>query len=127
MRMIQTKKFADKKILLLDRQPKTSNDRTWCYWETKNGFFDEIVYKKWDMLSFFGDNFSSVMPIAPYQYKMIRGVDFYSYSFKEISHHANIEIVVAEFLAFRQFVAEFQPDFPGVPPIAVALWLTGYS
>ncbi|HNR15701.1 MAG TPA: lycopene cyclase family protein [Chitinophagaceae bacterium] len=96
MRMIQAKAFADKKILLLDRQPKTSNDRTWCFWETKNGFFDEIVYKKWDMLSFFGDNFSSIMPIAPYQYKMIRGVDFYNYSFKEISHHNNIEVIVAE-------------------------------
>ncbi|HNU14070.1 MAG TPA: lycopene cyclase family protein, partial [Chitinophagaceae bacterium] len=94
--MIQAKAFADKKILLLDRQPKTSNDRTWCFWETKNGFFDEIVYKKWDMLSFFGDNFSSIMPIAPYQYKMIRGVDFYNYSFKEISHHNNIEVIVAE-------------------------------
>ena len=25
--------FADKKILILDKEAKKTNDRTWCYWE----------------------------------------------------------------------------------------------
>jgi len=45
MRMIKSGKLADKKILLIDKEPKTKNDRTWCFWEKENGFFDEIVYK----------------------------------------------------------------------------------
>ncbi len=47
-RMIASGKFSDKKILLIDKAPKTSNDRTWCFWEKENSFFEEIVYRKWD-------------------------------------------------------------------------------
>ena len=93
--MIRSEKFTDKKILLLDKEPKTKNDRTWCFWEKENGFFDEVVYRKWDTISFFGDNFSSPMDIAPYQYKMIRGIDFYEYCFAAIKKQENIEIKYA--------------------------------
>ena len=93
MRMIKSKKFADKKVLLIDKEPKTKNDRTWCYWEKENGFFEDIVCKKWDTISFLSDDFSSDMVIAPYQYKMIRGIDLYQYCFKEIGQQENIDIL----------------------------------
>ena len=41
MRMIKSGKFADKKILLIDKEPKTKNDRTWCFWEKQDGFFED--------------------------------------------------------------------------------------
>jgi lycopene beta-cyclase len=25
--------FSDKRILILDKDPKEANDRTWCFWE----------------------------------------------------------------------------------------------
>ena len=96
MRMIKSGKFSDKKILLIDKEPKTKNDRTWCFWEKENGFFEEIVYRKWDRLSFVSDQFSETMDISPYQYKMIRGIDFYNYCFEEIRKHENIEIVYGD-------------------------------
>ncbi len=95
MRMIRSGQFRDKKILLIDKEPKTKNDRTWCFWEKENGFFEEIVYRKWDKISFLSDDYFSVMNIAPYQYKMIRGIDFYQYCFREIEKQNNIEIVYA--------------------------------
>ena len=75
MRMIRSGKFADKKILLIDKEQKNRNDRTWCFWETQPGFFEDIVYHKWDTISFLSDNFSATTNINPYQYKMIRGID----------------------------------------------------
>ena len=96
MRMIKSGKFDDKRILLIDKEPKTKNDRTWCFWEKQNGFFDEIVYKKWDTISFLSDDFSSDMSIAPYQYKMIRGIDLYEYCFKKIKQQKNIDILHGE-------------------------------
>ena len=96
MRMINSGKFADKKILLIDKEPKTKNDRTWCFWENQAGFFEEIVYKRWNRLSFFSDDYSDAMDISPYQYKMIRGIDFYNYCFEEISRHSNIQIRYGE-------------------------------
>ncbi|MDE3214215.1 MAG: lycopene cyclase, partial [Bacteroidota bacterium] len=52
MRMRAHEAFRDKKILLIDREPKIHNDRTWCFWEEGDGFFEDIVYKKWDVLHF---------------------------------------------------------------------------
>ena len=96
MRMIKSGNFNDKKILLIDKEPKTRNDRTWCFWEKQDGFFADIVYKKWNRLSFLSDEYADVMDISPYQYKMIRGLDFYNYCFNEISKHPNIEISYAD-------------------------------
>ena len=31
--MIESGAFSNKKILLIERHPKTKNDRTWCFWE----------------------------------------------------------------------------------------------
>lgn len=93
MRMIKTGKFADKKILLIDKERKIKNDRTWCFWEKDDGFFENVVYKKWNKLSFFSDYFSEFMDISPYEYKMIRGIDFYNYCFSEIAGNRNIDIV----------------------------------
>ena len=93
MRMIRSGKFADKKILLIDKEIKNKNDRTWCFWETQPGFFEDIVYKKWDKISFLSEDFSDTMNISPYQYKMIRGIDFYNYCFDEIKKSPGIEIL----------------------------------
>ena len=93
MRMIKCGRFADKKILLINKEPKIKNDRTWCFWEKEKGFFDEIVYKKWDTISVFGDEAPMHFNILPYQYKMIRGIDFYNYCFSEIKKYGNIDIV----------------------------------
>ena len=46
--LIQSGKFSDKKILLIDKESKIQNDRTWCFWENENGLFQNIVYKSWE-------------------------------------------------------------------------------
>jgi lycopene beta-cyclase len=94
--MIRSGKFKDKKILLIDREPKTKNDRTWCFWEAGDGFFEPIVYRKWPRVDFMSDAYSATLEITPYEYKMIRGIDFYNYCFREISAQANIEVVYGD-------------------------------
>ena len=96
MRMLRSGRFAEKKILLIDKEPKIKNDRTWCFWETQPGFFEDIVYRKWDTISFLSDHFSSTTNISPYQYKMIKGIDFYNYCFDEIRKHGNVEVVYGD-------------------------------
>ena len=101
MRMIDSGKFADKKILLIDKEQKNKNDRTWCFWEKEKGFFESIVYRKWDGLVFRSDNFSSLLDIVPYKYKMIRGLDFYNYCFEKIRQCPNVEIIYGEIKSFN--------------------------
>ncbi|HLT52021.1 MAG TPA: lycopene cyclase family protein, partial [Arenibacter sp.] len=35
--------FRNRSILLLDRDLKQKNDRTWCFWEAGKGDFDIIL------------------------------------------------------------------------------------
>ena len=92
-RMIDSGKFSDKKILLVDRDKKRSNDRTWCFWEKGTGYFEPVVHKSWDHLSFKSDKFSSRLDAGDYRYKMIRAIDFYQYCFSKIEKLPNIEII----------------------------------
>ena len=94
--MIRSGKFSGKRILLVDREEKNKNDRTWCFWETETGIFESIVFKKWKQTWFHGDNFSACFDLDPYEYKMIRGIDFYAYCFELIRRQNNVEIVNGE-------------------------------
>ncbi len=82
--------FREKSILLLDKDDKTTNDRTWCFWEKGPGPFDNIVHKKWDDIYFAGREIKKTYPIAPYSYKMVRGIDFYQHYLKRISSYPNV-------------------------------------
>ncbi len=93
MRMINSTSFDDKKILIIDKDNKTKNDRTWCFWERENGFFESIVFRKWDHLFFKADDKSISLNIYPYQYKMIRGIDFYNHCFTCIESQKNVDII----------------------------------
>jgi lycopene beta-cyclase len=97
MRMIDSNSFLEKKILLIDKENKTRNDRTWCFWEQGQGFFEDIVYRKWNEVLFKAtDDETIALEMNHYQYKMIRGLDFYNYCFSEIHLHKNIEIIYGE-------------------------------
>lgn len=91
--MIKSGKFAQKKILLIDKDLKQRNDRTWSFWETKPGLFEEIVYRRWSKTCFYGKDFSRLLELDPYEYKMIRGIDFYQYCLELIRQQPNFEIL----------------------------------
>lgn len=91
MRMASDSFFSTKKILVVDADEKSLNDRTWCFWEKEADIFEPIVHHIWDELDFFSTHFSTVMDIAPYRYKMIRGIDFYTYVKNKIASCPNIE------------------------------------
>ncbi len=82
--------LRDKKILLIDKTIKDQNDRTWCFWESEPGPFEAIVYKSWQHLSFYTDQVIRHSFIAPFTYKMIRGIDFYQFMDKTIANTPNI-------------------------------------
>lgn len=93
IRMIDSGKFKDKQILLIDRTPKIINDRTWCFWEKEDGYFENLVFRKWNYLNFKTEVIDIDLEIDPYQYKMIRGIDFYNYCFSKINLQNNISVI----------------------------------
>jgi lycopene beta-cyclase len=93
IRILSEPSLRHKKILLVDRHPKNTNDRTWCFWEKSEGFFENLVYRRWSTLRFYDGQESLRLSTAPYTYKMIRGIDFYTYCLGFIRHFDNVEFV----------------------------------
>ena len=73
--------LGDARVLLVDRERRRGDDRTWCFWETEPGPFDHLVAHRWSALEVHGprsDGPGRRLDIAPYTYKMIRGGDFFA-------------------------------------------------
>lgn len=82
--------FKDKTVLLIDKDAKKTNDRTWCFWEKNEGEFDTIITKSWSQIHFYGENYGANHEIAPYKYKMLRGLDFYNSYLNNIQSYENV-------------------------------------
>ena len=89
--MILSGKFNDKSILLIDENAKTTNDRTWCFWDEKETNWQNAVSKKWDFAVFSDPNYRRVLDLKPYRYCMVKGLDFYTQVFDLIAKHQNID------------------------------------
>lgn len=85
--------FSDHSILLLDKDSKELNDRTWCFWEKGDGDLDHLLYASWNKLRFRTANLTSDQSIAPYRYKMVRGIDFYKEYLQRIQGYDNIHFL----------------------------------
>jgi len=97
--MILSGKFKDKSILLIDKNAKKTNDRTWCFWDDRD-LLEPIISKKWDSALFENENFRRNLDLKPYQYKMIEGLDFYNFVFELISIQENIHFVNQKVIDF---------------------------
>jgi len=90
---LSSPEFSEKRILLIDKEEKVKNDRTFCHWATDAGIYEDVVSKKWSKLKFSSLSFQKQFDIAPYQYKMIRGDDFYAFNWKKIHQTSHVEHV----------------------------------
>lgn len=87
--------LRDRSILIIDKDAKTSNDRTWCFWEQGTGPFEPILFQVWDSVDFYSDTFSGALDLGAYRYKMLRGIDFYQHIAQTLAAFPNIERVEA--------------------------------
>jgi len=83
--------LSKKKILVVDRSFKKSNDRTWCFWEKKDqSTYDSIIYKKWSEIEFISTDTYTKKNIDPFVYIMIRGIDFYTWVLEKATHFSTV-------------------------------------
>ncbi len=82
--MLAEEWFKDKRILVIEKESKEVDDRTWSFWEKGKGKWDSILTKSWEKGFFYGCRKEIPLELAPYQYKMIRSIDFYQLGKKAI-------------------------------------------
>ena len=88
---ISDKFFNDKKILIIEKESKTSNDRTFGFWNDKESVLDEMVFKEWEFAEFKDSNSYNTFLLNPYKYKMIKSNQFYSHIGNKILKAANFK------------------------------------
>ena len=101
-----------KSILIIDRDEKNTNDHTWCFWEKERSPYEEIITQKWKGVWFHGtDNFSQLLDLQDYTYKMIRGIDFYNYVIPILKQNLNITFLRADISEVTENVKTDKGDF----------------
>lgn len=93
--------LRNRKILLIDRDPKTKNDRTWGFWTRKNSPFDPIISYRFSQAEFISKEFSAVLELTPYLYKVLEGARFYRFIKEHIAGFPNIEFVQDDILSLE--------------------------
>ena len=88
---ISDKFFNDKKILIIERESKTTNDKTFGFWNDKESVLDEMVFKEWEFAEFKDSNSYNTFLLNPYKYKMIKSNQFYSHIGNKILKAANFK------------------------------------
>ena len=93
--------LRNSRVLLLDKEYKTADDRTWSFWETGEGPFEEIVHHRWPVLWFYNGDFARKMEIAPFAYKMILAADYYRYTNEAFAKAPRVEQQIANIQTIR--------------------------
>ena len=88
--------FSNQRILILDKDPKEANDRTWCFWEKTPGPLEALISRDWSLIGVSENDQLIPSPILPYKYKMLEGARFYESMKKGLAHSPNCHFVLEE-------------------------------
>jgi lycopene beta-cyclase len=99
--LLQDPFLCKKKILVVDTNFNKGNDRTWCFWEDTDGPFESIVCKKWSNIEVLKGRMQRLLPTAPFEYKMIQGIDFYQYISAFAKGFDNVEWIASKILSIN--------------------------
>ena len=101
-RLSQDSYFQNKDILLLDRENKNNNDRTWCFWREGKSEWDKVISKKWKTIVVKDEVHEENINLGDYTYNKIEAIDFYSYCLNELTKVSNITIREEKVIGFRE-------------------------
>ncbi|TYB80095.1 lycopene cyclase [Bizionia saleffrena] len=94
--------FKNKQIAIIDKNPKTTNDKTWCYWEKGVGKWDHLITKSWKTAHFFSSNKALKLHLEPYTYKMLESIHFYNDARRVLSKNENIHSILEAVISVEE-------------------------
>jgi lycopene beta-cyclase len=77
-------------ILIIEKENKDRNDRTWCFWSNRPSSMDFLVRRSWRNLRVASSLGERVVPLEEYRYSLIRGIDFYQSIRRELEAGGNV-------------------------------------
>jgi len=86
----QTALMAHKKVLILEKSPKTENDRTWAFWGTPPAPIDQFIQKTWHSIFLKDGNTTAKVDARAMPYHYLPARAFYQGLLPPIQAHPNI-------------------------------------
>jgi len=99
-RIFEDRFFDDKNILLIDKDLKSSVNKTWCFWETGNSVWKDYIVKSWDTVIFKSKGFKKEKSLKNYSYKMIKSKFFLDSIINKIKQANNFDFFQDEIIDF---------------------------
>ena len=99
-RIFEDRFFDDKNILLIDKDLKSSVNKTWCFWETGNSVWKDYIVKSWDTVIFKSKGFKKEKSLKNYSYKMIKSKFFLDSIINKIKLANNFDFFQDEIVDF---------------------------
>jgi len=96
IKMEEDPHFKDCSILIIDKDEKTADDRTWSFWEKGKSKWDKLAFRQWDKAAFHGKTEHFDIPLQHYTYKTIRSSAFYEYAKEKINNAPQFTMVLEE-------------------------------
>ena len=93
--------FVGKQIALIDKSTKSTNDKTWSFWEKGIGKWDNIVEKSWNKALFYSSKKQLTLNLSPYTYKTVRALDFYSEAKRILSKNPNVHFIIDKVISIE--------------------------
>jgi lycopene beta-cyclase len=98
----KTPELQDKRVLIIDREAKQRNDRTWSFWACEPTMFDHVARRTWRKINFISDTLNRQFELTRYRYSTIRGIDFYNEVNTVLQQAANISFIFGEITEIGQ-------------------------
>ncbi|WP_159470062.1 lycopene cyclase family protein [Dyadobacter sp. 3J3] len=101
-RALKEKVWVSERILIIDKDGKDKNDRTWCFWQQEGiqNEFEDVVYKRWKDLLFFSNKEEKLkLDTGSYVYKMIRSIDFYKHVLNYIRQSDQVDFICQDIIS----------------------------
>ena len=83
-------------FLIIESRARYEDDRSWCFWQSKENSNKELISKSWKDFSISFQGQKIIHSSSQYQYHYIRSIDFYNYAMKFIKKSPNINIILGE-------------------------------
>ncbi len=83
--------LKNKRILILDTEPKTQNDKTWCFWTEKDLPFVCAKQTFWKEMEFMSDQVTLTQGLDTLRYVFVNSLAFYQEIKEELEQNPNVE------------------------------------
>ena len=91
-RLQKSDAFKASSILILESDPHKSNDRTWCFWETGQGEWDDLLQNQWNQVQFISPDVDKTIDLGAASYKMLRSKPYYDRLHQSIAQNNSVQI-----------------------------------